>query len=169
MGQRGPKPIPANVHLLKGNPSKKRLSTLADGARVPIEIPACPPVLDAEAKREWKRISHELEKLGLIAKVDRGPLAVYCAAWSRWVKAEKKLKSLDDAGLIETTPNGYQQIGVWLQISNRAAEQIKSYMSEFGMTPSARVRVNVSPQFDLFGDDSDGEKTSPASKYFGAR
>lgn len=161
MGQRGPKPLPANVHLLKGNPSKKHFSVLNDGQRVPVEIPDMPNHLDAEARKEWKRISVELQKLGLIAAVDRAALAVYCVAYSRWARAEKKLKSLGDDGLIDVTPNDYKQISTWLQISNRAVEQMHKFLAEFGMTPSARNRVSVNPQQDLFGDKDGGSEGQP--------
>lgn len=174
MGQRGPKPKPAHLHLINGNPSKKRLSVLQDGTRVPVEIPEMPSHLDSEARKEWKRISVELLKLGLIAKVDRAALAVYCVAYSRWVRAERKLKSDGDDALIGITPSGYQQLGVWLQISNRAVEVMHKFLAEFGMTPSARNRVSVNPQKDLFGDNDDGdngggpepEKAQGAGRFF---
>lgn len=167
MGQRGPKTLPDNVHRLNGNPSKKNLGAASGPPIVPVEIPNMPSHLDTEARKEWKRISVELEKLGLVSLIDRAALAVYCVAYSRWAKAEKKLKSLDEAGLVEITPNDYKQIGVWLQISNRAVEQMHKFLAEFGMTPSARSRVNVSPQGDLFGGSGNGEQQSSAGRFFG--
>lgn len=167
--KRGPKPLPDNVHLINGNPSKKRLAILDSGARVPVEIPDCPAHLSPEAKKEWKRISVELEKLGLIAKIDRAALAIYCQAFGRWVYAEKKLKELGDEGLTYTMASGYQQIGVWVQISNRAVEIIHKFLSEFGMTPSARSRVNVTLQQDLFAKDDSSKHetpTKPTDKFF---
>lgn len=172
MGSRGPQPLPDNVHRLNGNPSKKRLGS-STGSDVPVEIPEPPEHLDDKALREWKRISGELFKLGLIAKIDRAALGVYCQAYSRWQQAEEKIKELGEKGLIQVTGNGYQQMSVWLQISNRAVEQMKSAAAEFGMSPSARVRVNPNPQFDMFGGDS-AEKDKPekpgkgssASSYF---
>lgn len=165
----GRKTLPDNVHLINGNPSKKKFSVLADGSRVPVQIPDMPSHLDAGAKREWKKITPELEKLGLIALVDRAALAMYCVAFSRWELAEKKLKELQESGLIESTPNGHKQMGVWLQISNRAQEQIKSSLSDFGMSPSARAKVNVTLQGDLFGNQTPNGPANPASKYFGTR
>lgn len=167
--KRGPKPLPDNVHLINGNPSKKRLAILDSGARVPVEIPDCPTHLTPEAKKEWKRISVELEKLGLIAKIDRAALAIYCQAFGRWVYAEKKIKELGDDGLTYKMTSGYQQIGVWVQISNRSVEIIHKFLSEFGMTPSARSRVNVTLQQDLFtADDSSKNETptKPTDKFF---
>jgi P27 family predicted phage terminase small subunit len=150
MGQRGPKPMPANVHLLHGNASKKSLSQLLDGVHPEVEIPKCPMHLQAEAKKEWKRISIELEQLGLISQIDRAALAAYCAAWAETVHCEKKITDLNaedpkgEAGLVGITPNGYQQMSVWVQIRNRAYDRMMKFAAEFGMSPSARSRVTVS-------------------------
>ena len=166
----GRKALPAHIHVINGNPSKKRFAALADGTRVPIEIPEAPAHIDPAAKKEWKRITVELQKLGLIAKVDRAALGIYCQAYSRWEKAEREIKKLGDDGLIEATPSGYKQISVWLQISNRAVETMHKFMGEFGMTPSARSRVTINIQADLFGNTDDAstgdKKPNPAGKYF---
>lgn len=150
MGQRGPKPMPANVHLLHGNASKKPLSALLDGVHPEVEIPKCPPHLQVEAKKEWRRISVELEKLGLVSKIDRAALAAYCAAWSEMVFCEKKIDAMNiadpngEAGMVWDTPSGYKQMSVWLQIRNRAYDRMMKFGAEFGMSPSSRTRVTPS-------------------------
>lgn len=151
MGQRGPKPLPANVHLLRGNPSKKSASELRDIIAPDVEIPAPPKHLRAEALKEWKRISIELQKLGLIANIDRAALSMYCTAWGRHVDAENKIREMGEDGLIDTTPNGFQVQSAWLNVSNKAMEQCAKLMAEFGMSPAARARVTPgSLQIDLF-------------------
>lgn len=162
--------MPANVHLLRGNASKLPRDRLTEWTHVPVEIPAPPTHLSKDARQEWKRIGVELAKLGLVAKIDRAALAVYCQAFGRWVHAERTLRKLGDKGLVETTPSGYKQMGVWLQISNRAVEQMGQYLAHFGMSPSSRMRVQLNPQADLFGDGTDDDSStagvSPAAAYF---
>lgn len=157
MGARGPAPLPNNVHRLTGNRSKIPASKFNAELRPDVEIPGCPVHLLPEAKKEWKRITPELEKMRIISKLDRAALAVYCQAYARWVQAENKLKSMDEDGLVDKTPSGYQQISVWLQISNRAVEQMHKFLCEFGMSPSSRSRVtaNQSQNMDLF-ENNDG-------------
>ncbi|MBL4763512.1 MAG: phage terminase small subunit P27 family, partial [Gammaproteobacteria bacterium] len=128
-----------------------------------ISIPKPPSHLLPIAKKEWKRVTVHLEKLGLVTELDMAALAVYCQSFARWVGAETKLKKLGDDGLIETTPSGYKQISVLLQISNRAAEQMHKFLGEFGMTPSTRTRVTPSPQLSLFDDSEPEDK---AGKFF---
>lgn len=86
MGARGPQPLPSNVHRLRGNPGHKSAFDLNDSVNPAIEIPGCPKHLLPEARKEWKRIAPELEKLGLISKLDRASLAIYCQeyAWLAW-------------------------------------------------------------------------------------
>ena len=151
MGQRGPKPLPANVHLLRGNPSKKSAAQLRDAISPDVEIPACPRHLGAEARKEWKRISVELEKLGLIAQIDRAALSMYCTAWARHVDAENKIREMGEQGMVDQTPNGFYVQSAWLNISNKAMEQCLKYLAEFGMSPAARSRVTPGAiQIDLF-------------------
>ena len=52
MGARGPKPLPANVHLLRGNPSKLSNADLVDALQPEVEIPNCPRHLLPEARKE---------------------------------------------------------------------------------------------------------------------
>lgn len=163
----GRKALPANVHLLQGNRSKKAASELIDGLRPPVHVPDAPDHLTADARLEWDRIVPLLEAMGIIADLYRAPLAVYCQAWGRYVHAERKLAEIGDAALVSETPSGYKQIGVWLQVSNRAAEQMKTFASEFGMTPSAINRVSgASPQGDLFGYGNQDQKQQGAGRFF---
>lgn len=161
MGQRGPKPLPNNVHLLRGNPSKKTASQLIDGVSPVVEIPSAPKHLKGEALKEWKRISVELETLGLVSKIDRAALAMYCTAWGRHVYAEEKMRELGDLGMVDKTPNGFQVQGVWVNISNKAMEQCLKYLSEFGMSPSSRSRVTPGDmQGDLFAGTANEKPTT---------
>lgn len=163
MGQRGPKPLPANVHLLRGNPSKLTTAQLSDGVSPRVEIPDAPRHLKGEALKEWKRVSVELEKLGLVSQIDRAALSMYCVAWGRHVDAENKLRELGELGLVDETPNGFKVQGAWLNISNKAMEQCAKYLAEFGMSPSSRSRVTPSVvQGDLFGG-TEHEKPSTGS------
>lgn len=171
----GRKAIPAHLHLVNGNPSKLRLAALVDGSRIPIEIPEMPPHLDKNGKAEWERITFELAKLGLIARVDRAAIAIYCEAYSRWQMAAEELNKLGKKGFIEKTPSGYKQMSVWLQISNRAADQMQKIMGEFGMTASSRSKVSINLQNDLFPDtlknaeNQPAASADPADKYFGKK
>lgn len=84
MGARGPKPLPKNVHLLRGNPSRLSPGQMQGGFEPEIEIPDCPKHLLPEARKAWRYYSAELSKYGMIARVDRMALAILCQAWAWW-------------------------------------------------------------------------------------
>lgn len=154
MGARGPKPLPSNIHLLQGNASKKPLAQLLNGIRPDVHLPDPPDHLDEVAAAEWYRFGGELLKLRIVSALDKAVLEIYCANYSIWVFASYKIKELKEAALVDITPSGYKQIGVWLQIRNRAAEGMAKAAAEFGATPSARTRVSPgNAQEDFIGFD----------------
>lgn len=182
MGARGPKPLPSNVHLLRGNPSKKTMGDLLDSLQPVVEIPGCPSHLLPEARKEWKRITPELQRYGLVSKLDRSSLALYCQAYARWVWAELQLQRAQAlaaekaaaaaaAGELYTggdgytvpTPGGHMTYSPHWVIANKAMEQVNRFLAEFGLSPASRNRVNPSNlrQADMFDDQ-------PAAGGFGA-
>jgi P27 family predicted phage terminase small subunit len=155
--------MPANVHMLRGNPSKLPLSQLLDSLQPEIEVPGCPAHLMPEARKEWRRITPELERYGLVSKLDRGALALYCQAWARWVWAEQQLQravKLAEAkreaaealgevydggdGYTVPTPSGHMSYSPHWVIANKAMEQVNKYLADFGLSPSSRGRVSPS-------------------------
>lgn len=53
------------------------------------------------------------------------------------------------------------------KVSDRAAEQMKTFAAEFGMTPSAINRVSgAAAQGDLFGYGNEAEKKQGAGRFF---
>lgn len=168
------------MHLLRGNPSKKPLHELVDELQPEVEIPGCPRHLLPEARKEWKRITPELERYGLISNLDRAALALYCQAWARWVWAEDQLQRAQKLaeqkraeaeargevyaggdGYTIPTPNGNLTYSPHWVISNKAQQQVDAFLASFGMSPSARGRVNPSAnrQRELFGNDDPDDKT----------
>ena len=159
MGQRGPKPLPGNVHVLRGNPSKKPLASLLDDVvRPDVAIPKKPKGLRPEAEAEWKRISAHLAVLGLISEIDRAALMGYCIAFGEVEWANKRIAQMDaedpsgDRARIWENAGGYKQISVLIQHRNRQLELLRQFGAEFGMSPSSRSRVTASdPQLGLPG------------------
>ena len=134
---KGRKPIPTSIHLLNGNPGKRKLpETLED--KYSSEAPEPPTVLEGEARAEWDRIIPLLAEVGVLKKIDRTALAAYCLVYSRWLDAEEKIKTM---GYFARTPTGHIATNPHLRIIEKCLEQMKSFMSDFGMTPAARVRI----------------------------
>jgi P27 family predicted phage terminase small subunit len=127
-----------HLRLLQGNPGKRALNS--NEPRPPAQAPEIPPHLNEEARAEWNRMSVVLLRVGLLSTIDRAAFSAYCGAWSRWVEAEDALKK---SGTVVKAPSGYPIISPYLVISNRAMEQMRAFISEFGLSPSARSRISV--------------------------
>lgn len=178
MGQRGRRALPSNVHMLRGNPSKKPIAQLLGEFKPEVEIPDFPSWIWPEAKKEWKRISVELERYGLVSKLDRAALVLYCQAWAKMVWAERMLsrsmKLAEEArvkaesegneytggdGLMVKTANGNFTYSHHWVVGKHAASEVKRYLDLFGLSPSARTRVTTSDnrQGSLFEEGSQDE------------
>lgn len=153
---RGRKPTPTHLKLIAGNPGKRRLNTREPQPRA--AVPSCPPLLQGEARREWRRISKELHALHLLAKIDRSALAAYCLAWSAWSEAQEKLRL---EGKVFKSPSGYPLLSPWFTIASISFEQMRKMLTEFGLTPAARARLHVSPH-----EESDAE-AQKERRFFG--
>lgn len=145
----GPPPTPTNLKALRGNPGKRRLNA-NEPDPVPA-IPTCPSHLNDVGKKEWRRVTKELLALGIISKLDRAAVGAYCDAYSRWAEAATQIQKY---GLIFKAPSGYPMPSPYLAILHTALDQMRAFLTEFGMTPSSRSRVKVAnpKQRDLFGD-----------------
>lgn len=178
MARPGPKPLPANVHQLRGNPSKKALGAILDEFRPEVEIPDFPSWIWPEAKKEWKRVSVELERYGLVSKLDRAALVLYCQAWAKMVWAEKMLsramaeaetartkaeaegRTYDggDGLMVKTAGGNFTYSHHWV-VGKHASSEVKRYLDLFGLSPSARSRVTTSDnrQASLFQEGTKDE------------
>ena len=156
-GSRGPLPKPPALKLLEGNAGKRSLDLTA-GVNPRIETPSPPKHLGVEARKEWKRITPLLEELGLISGLDRAALALYCQAAGRLAEletafngkvAKKVAEGMDYSDAVyeasyATTPSGYAQQSVIVQLIGKHREQLNRYLMHFGLSPAARGRVQAS-------------------------
>lgn len=132
---RGRKPTPrANSHTALG------------------ALPRCPAHLSDVARREWRRLAPVLHSAGILTVADRAALAAYCQSYARWVEAEEQLGKTP---ALLKAPSGYVQQSPWLSVANKQLELMGRYMSELGLTPSARTRL---------GHDDAGPAHDPVTK-----
>lgn len=139
--KRGRKPHPTAKRKLKGNPSRRPLPDSEPeftGTTTP------PKWLDQRAKTEWRRLAPRLELLGILTPGDRAAFAAYCAAYSRMVEAETFLNSPAAGGsLVFKTEGGALKPWPHVAIANQAADTMRKFLIEFGLSPSARTRLSV--------------------------
>lgn len=142
MGLRGPRPLTNKMLKLRGswraNANKDQPQPLA-GA------PTCPAWLDKDAKRAWRRLIPQLVFMGVVTQADRNALARYCQTWARWKKAEEFIQKYGETYPLKDEKGNVKCFMPWPQvsISNQMSQTLTRLEQEFGLTPSARTRINV--------------------------
>jgi P27 family predicted phage terminase small subunit len=156
----GRKPKPTHLKLVTGNPGKRALPQ--GEAKVAPSLPDPPQHLSGDAREEWERVSVALFNAGLLSAIDRTALAAYCQAYGRWAQAERGIALMAQTdkvtgGLLARTTNGNAIQNPLVGVANKAMQDMVRYAAEFGMTPSARSRINADPP---------AENADPTAAYF---
>jgi P27 family predicted phage terminase small subunit len=141
MGLRGPAPEPTALKLHRGNPGKRPLNQW-EPQPLPV-APTCPAHLDAEAKKEWRRLVKILMRMRVLTEADGMALASLCQARSTMVKAKQKLS---ETGILLKTPIGCVQQNPLISIVNSCTETVTRLSREFGLTPASRTRIHAGPK-----------------------
>lgn len=139
----GRKPKPSNLKLFEGNPGKRNLS---ENEPKPEPVaPDCPDWLSEDAQKEWQRVAPQLECLGLLTQIDMATLAGYCESWAQYKRAIQFIYEYGEVYPLKTDAGEikYLQQVPQVGIANKALANIRALAAEFGMTPSARGRIEV--------------------------
>lgn len=133
-GAGGRPPEPAALRALKGKPVPDDVPDPTPGAPQP------PEWLSAEALAEWGRLVPELDRLGLLAKVDRAALVVYCESWAAYVASAQ---ALEEHGPLVPGREGSVVKNPAAQMMRDSAQTMLQYGARFGFTPSDRMKLSV--------------------------
>lgn len=90
--------------VLAGNPAREAL--IRPNRSLKRKHHAVRHGLRTKQKKEWKRMSKQLEQLGILTEIDMAAFAGYCQAYARWKEAEE---FITQHGTIVKTPSGYWQ------------------------------------------------------------
>lgn len=150
----GRKAKPEAVKELAGTSRPDRISPDAVTVEPLEKPPKCPPHLKGVAKYMWERTTVELISMKVLTQVDLRGVEIYCSLYARWRSAEDYLAKFGyhtGGDTIVASP--------YVKISLDCSVQMKSWMNEFGITPSSRSRVKVEKKApetpggrDWFGD-----------------
>jgi len=133
----GPPPQPTKLRLLRGNPGKRRLPSASLTPKTGCKLPTG---ASKAARSEWGRIAPELQRLGLLTLLDQSALLCYCEALADFKWATQVISR---EGRTCTAANGTKMSHPAMSVKSRAAEQIRQFAAEFGLTPAARSRIEL--------------------------
>jgi P27 family predicted phage terminase small subunit len=131
---RGRKPEPTELKILKGSRrSRINMAALSDGS-----LPEPPEHLDAVARAEWDRMIQLLKGTRVVNETDGSALAVYCVAYSQWVKAGTELKGPIKYG----TGAARLETKLLMDILKQSMSLMMRVLVEFGFTPASRSKAS---------------------------
>jgi P27 family predicted phage terminase small subunit len=142
MGLRGPTPKPTALRLYEGNRGHRPLND-----REPVALmgePTMPKHLDADARREWRRLVPLLMTMRVLTESDGLALASLCMTYSTLVQAQRlmvKAAGGKGSSLLIKTASGYIQQSPLLGIINGQMAALTVMLREFGLTPASRSRI----------------------------
>ena len=152
-----PKARPAPLKLIEGRGNGRD----SGGRKVPKppafrRLPPKPPAwLSREALAEWKRVLPELQRLGITKELDAAALTAYCETWELFKQARDEVAE-SGITIVNRGSNGAEQyapnpaVGTML----KASQQLRAWCAEFGLTPSAEMKLGKN-------EDPDGPEDSP--------
>lgn len=136
----GRKAQPAALQLVKGRGDGK------DSGGRPVkhppkfkrEAPVKPDDMSDVASALWDELVNELEDLDLLKLADGSALRIACETFHRWVEA-RQLRM--EQGLTTVTGDGSLKKAPWVSVEEAASKEFRAWCSEFGLTPSAEMRL----------------------------
>lgn len=162
----GRKPKPDYLKLLENNPGKRHVgaekqteSAAADGGATKIRRPAW---LDHGARRVWRVLEPALDAAGALESTDADALGLLCATYSRWQAVDSVVVDMEAlahgiAELVKAADPGRRedlekqldaffrlQEGHYGKLEDKYWGRLRWLLTEFGMTPSSRARIDSS-------------------------
>lgn len=93
------------------------------------------------ARDKYFEIGKMLIEKNLWQQGDEMALLALCVSYSRWIKAEREIRTHDK--LTFETDTGYRQQIPEISIANNAMAQMLKFIKEFGLTPKERAQLEA--------------------------
>ena len=139
MARSGPKPQPTALKIIRGNPGKRPLPT--NEAQPELGVPEPPGDLSEQARQYWATYAEPLADMRVLTVADQAALALLCEATATFWESMAQVRK---TGLIiKMGDKGYAQRNPFLTEANSAQKQVLALLTEFGLTPSSRTRVQT--------------------------
>lgn len=138
MSTRGRKPKPTAVKQLTGNPGKRPLARREPKPKTAVKKPY--GLGQGLQARFWDEHAPELERLQILTGVDAAAFRLMAEHYALAVRAAVELRG-EDSLTVEGRDGPKKNPLV--QVLRDQSAAFKSYATEFGMTPSARARLQL--------------------------
>ncbi|MBK8434500.1 MAG: phage terminase small subunit P27 family [Chloroflexi bacterium] len=136
MSTKGRKPTPTKVKELRGNPGNRPLNKREPKPTTAAKIPRG---LKGLPRQFWREHAEELARLEILTGVDGPAFRLMAEAYGFAVEAAQELR---ETGFTVEGRDGPKKHPL-AQVFRDQAQLFKSFAAEFGMTPSARARLQL--------------------------
>tara|TARA_R110000744_G_scaffold66072_10_gene135110 strand:- start:4339 stop:4821 length:483 start_codon:yes stop_codon:yes gene_type:complete len=159
MGRRGTKPTPTNVLKLRGS---WRGEINKNEPQPEAVAPPMPIGLDGMAKDCWEQLVPILSDMRVLTVADGMALYLLAETYATWRRADDMIKKDGDVYPINDNEGNvkYMQQSPYVSIARNSAKALKDLLCEFGLTPSARSRVQTT-------SDNQSKQQDERMKYLG--
>jgi P27 family predicted phage terminase small subunit len=139
----GRKPKPTRMKVVQGTFRQDR--TTLNEPKPKNQLPPCPDFLEGRARQEYFRIGRKLERIGVLTEVDELALVSLCQSWAEYIEATEQARK---TGMLVKSPSGYPIVNPYVTLANQALKRVRSFLTEFGMTPGSRSRISAAEVVD---------------------
>ena len=116
-----------------------------------------PSHMSGKSRDVFNYIKRNLAEIDLLANVDKFNLCILAESIANYIQVSEQLKK-EKYIVKHTNKKGHtnSKINPLVRVQNKYADQVRRFSSEFGLTPSARLKIianNSEEQIDEFDQD----------------
>jgi phage terminase small subunit len=141
---------PKAIAKIKGTYQPVRYENTVPDSKVSFvnTIPEPPIILTSEkAKEYWYAVLSEASNIyGWIAKVDLALFTNLCVTYGLLCSAQEKVQDCQYNGFVDENDHGTTSVSAVLKSYITLSDQFTKLSKEFGITPSARGSLKLTPQ-----------------------
>lgn len=100
--------------------------------------PQCPRWVGPAGRRIWMELIPELERLGVLTRMDRHALARYCRLAVEW---EELTRRIEDVGHVQEYESGAKAPSAEASARAKLGISLLQLERELGLTPAARAKM----------------------------
>lgn len=128
-----------NITVIAGNKRKTEEESVTVGKDQLEKPPTW--LVDNEAKKEWRRLVKELEKIDIIGNLDKNNLIGYCNAFANYKKATEELKEAPFCVEKMTRSGAVTVRNPLIDIQKMYAEEMRKFAALCGLTIDSRLKA----------------------------
>ena len=133
---------PTELKILHGTdqPCRRKASSPPAGDNLPKRIPP-PEYLNPPGRKKWNELVRLLREQGILEKTDLGSLEACCVAYDEMVACQLAIN--EKGGIVAYTNGKSSQQVPLISVKNKAMDNYKKYMTEFGLSPASRAKLGI--------------------------